>query len=106
MTIHSQEERPEKAYVAVQYRGWWFYVADDDPSSKATFTLLNILFSLQSETGKGKTPLLTLPIGNNGGGHRSQSAAPTTSPRTAAGLAPNGRTQNRRIASPHANEAA
>jgi len=63
MTIHSQEGRPDKAYVAVQYRGWWFYIADDDPSSKATFSLLGILFSLQSETGKGKTPLLTLPIG-------------------------------------------
>jgi hypothetical protein len=63
MAIHSQKERPEKAYVAVQYRDWWFYIADDDQSSKATFSLLNILFSLQSETGKGRSPLLTLPIG-------------------------------------------
>lgn len=63
LTIHSQESKPENAYVAVQYRGWWFYIADDDPSSKATFSLLNILFSLQSETGAGKSPLLTLPIG-------------------------------------------
>jgi hypothetical protein len=51
-TIHSQKERPENAYVAVQYRGWWFYIADDDQSSKATFSLLNILFSLQSETAR------------------------------------------------------
>ena len=63
ITIHSQEKRPDKAYVAVQYRDWWFYIANDDPSSKATFSLLNILFSLQSESGKGKSPLLTLPIG-------------------------------------------
>jgi hypothetical protein len=39
------------------------YIADDDQSSKATFSLLNVLFSLQSETGKGRSPLLTLPIG-------------------------------------------
>jgi hypothetical protein len=63
MTIHSQKELPQKAYVAVQHRGWWFYIADDDQSSKATFSLVNILFSLQSATGKGRSPLLTLPVG-------------------------------------------
>jgi len=63
MAIHSQERRPDKAYVAVQYRGWWFYIADDDQRSKVTFSLLNVLFALQAETGKGKSPLLTLPIG-------------------------------------------
>lgn len=63
MVIHSQKERPEKAYVAVEHRGSWFYVADDDPSSKATFSLVNILFSLQAATGQGKSPLLTLPVG-------------------------------------------
>ncbi len=63
MTIHSQEDRPENAYVAVPYRGAWFYIADADRSSKATFSLVNILFSLQSATGKGKSPFLTLPVG-------------------------------------------
>jgi hypothetical protein len=63
MTVHSQKERPERAYVAVQHRGWWFYIADDDQSSKATFSLVNILFSLQAATGKGRSPLLTLPVG-------------------------------------------
>ncbi len=63
MTIHSHEDRPQKAYVAVQHRGWWFYIADDDQRSKVTFSLLNILFSLQAASGKGKSPLLTLPVG-------------------------------------------
>ena len=63
LTIHSQERCPQKAYVAVQHRGWWFYIADDDQSSKATFSLLNTLYSLQQATGKGKSPVLTLPIG-------------------------------------------
>ena len=56
MAIHSQKDRPDNAYVAVPYRGWWFYIADDDQRSKATFSLLNILFSLQSATGKGNRP--------------------------------------------------
>jgi hypothetical protein len=63
MTIHSQADRPERAAVAVRHRGWWFYIADDDQTSKSTFGLLNILFSLQSSSGEGKSPLLTLPIG-------------------------------------------
>jgi hypothetical protein len=63
MKVRSQESRPENAYVAVPYRGSWFYIADDDRNSKSTFGLLNLLFSLQSATGKGKSPLLTLPIG-------------------------------------------
>ena len=63
MVVHSRQDRPRQAYVAVSHRGWWFYIADDDQRSKATFSLLTILFSLQSATGKGKTPLLTLPIG-------------------------------------------
>ena len=63
MAIHSQKEAPTSAYVAVQHHGWWFYIAADDQSSKATFSLVNILFSLQAETGKGRSPLLTLPVG-------------------------------------------
>ena len=63
LSIHSQLVPPGNAAVAVQHRGWWFYIADDDPNSKATFSLLNILFGLQSASGKGKSPALTLPLG-------------------------------------------
>jgi len=63
MTVHSQPDRPQRAAVAVRHRGWWFYIADDDQTSKSTFGLLNILFSLQSTSGEGKSPLLTLPVG-------------------------------------------
>lgn len=63
ITIHSQESRPKNAYVTIPYRGSWFFIADNDLNSKATFGLVNLLFSLQSATGKGKSPLLTIPIG-------------------------------------------
>jgi hypothetical protein len=63
MTVHSQRERPQRAFVAVRHRGWWFYIADDDQSSKKTFAFLNLVFSLQSASGKGGAPVLTLPIG-------------------------------------------
>jgi hypothetical protein len=64
MTIHSSKERPADAAVAVPYRGWWFYLADNDQNSKITFNLLNILFQLQATTASGKSPVLTLSVGN------------------------------------------
>ena len=65
MAVHSQPERPLKAFVAVAHRGSWFYIADDDQSSKATFGLLNFLFSLTAASGRGESPLLTLPVGGS-----------------------------------------
>jgi hypothetical protein len=64
MTIHSRHGRPANAAVAVPYRGWWFYLADDDQNSKITFSLLNILFQLQASTASGKSLMLTLPVGH------------------------------------------
>lgn len=63
LRIQSQKERPSDPSVAVRYRDWWFYIADNDLSSKSTFSLLNYLFALQSAPGEGKSPALTLPVG-------------------------------------------
>ncbi|NQZ59565.1 MAG: hypothetical protein HRT88_19110 [Lentisphaeraceae bacterium] len=51
------------SYVAVQYRGKWFYIEDNDLNSKSTFSLLMQLYSLQSGENKGNDLILTLPIG-------------------------------------------
>ena len=61
--INSSSSKPSNAAIAVNYRGWWFYVADSDVTTKATFQLLGQLFALQSRDQKGSSPLLTLPIG-------------------------------------------
>ena len=63
LRIHSQKERPASAAAAVKYRGWWFYIADNDQNSKITFSLLNTLFQLQAASSSGKSPVLTLPVG-------------------------------------------
>jgi hypothetical protein len=55
---------PPSAYVAVQYRGYWYYIDDRDQESKATFALMLRLsrldFAHQRVTAG---PLLTLPVG-------------------------------------------
>ncbi len=65
-TVHACKghKLPPTAYVAVKYRGYWFYIDDRDQPTKTTFALMLELgrldFGLQ-ETTSG--PFLTLPIG-------------------------------------------
>lgn len=63
MRIRSSASRPASAYVAVFHRGYWFSIDDTDHGSKASLNLLHFLFSLQSASGKGRSPVLTLPVG-------------------------------------------
>lgn len=61
--IYSSKELPENAYISVPYRGYWFYIADDDLQTKSSFLLIQQLFSLQAGQSEAKGPTLTLPVG-------------------------------------------
>lgn len=61
--VETSPERPADAFVAVPYRGHWFYIPDSDLDSKTTFGLLTLLFSLQASGGDGVSPLLTVSTG-------------------------------------------
>jgi hypothetical protein len=55
---------PPKAYAAVKYRGWWYYIDDQDAQSKATFAIMLQLSRLDlRRRPPGGGPLLTLPAG-------------------------------------------
>jgi hypothetical protein len=55
---------PPCAYVAVHYRGYWFYIDDHDQASKAAFGLVLQLSRLDFKRQQlGGGPLLTLPAG-------------------------------------------
>ncbi|MEM9883839.1 MAG: hypothetical protein AAF800_13085 [Planctomycetota bacterium] len=56
---------PSNAYVAVQYRGRWFFIEDSDLSSKTTFALISQLFAMQAGNVRNAGPVLTLPLGGN-----------------------------------------
>ena len=62
MHIHSSQRQPSNAYLAIYYRGSWFYIRDDDLTSKSTFSLLMQLFALQAGEVKSTAPILTLPV--------------------------------------------
>jgi len=65
LQIHSSRSAPERANVAVQHRGWWYYVDDADLASKRTFLQIQMLFLTRlSEATRGAqpAPLLTIPV--------------------------------------------
>lgn len=63
--VRSSRTRPEGAYVQTRYRGYWFYIPDNDLATKSTFLLFNYLLALQSAGAEGAGILLTIPAGSN-----------------------------------------
>ena len=61
--VRSSATRPVDSFVAVPYRGNWFYIADNDLESKSTFMLLTQLFNLQAGQIKTVAPALTIGVG-------------------------------------------
>jgi hypothetical protein len=55
---------PALAFVAVHYRGYWYYIDDRDSASKATFTFVEQLSRLDFARQRlVNAPVLTLPAG-------------------------------------------
>jgi hypothetical protein len=61
MNILVGDKRPRDAHVAVENKGRWFWIADDDVQSKVTFTALMLLFSIADTGVKGSGPVVTIP---------------------------------------------
>ena len=61
VTIRQGYSPPNEAFVAIQYRDQWFWIADRDTQSKQFFSFLTLLFSL-TETGSTQpAPVVTIP---------------------------------------------
>jgi hypothetical protein len=54
---------PATTFVAIKYRGYWYYIDDRDQSSKATFALMLSLSRLDFGRQQPSAPFLTLPVG-------------------------------------------
>jgi hypothetical protein len=61
--VHTCEEMPTCACVAVQYRNSWFYIDSRDQDSKTKFFLLKLILDTQIQGGGAENlPVLTLPL--------------------------------------------
>ena len=63
--VLTSDTRPTDASVAIAYRGTWFYVADNDLDSKATFVLLTQLIALHSVPPTPGGPMLSIAVGGS-----------------------------------------
>lgn len=59
--IRSGPTRPETAFVAVQYRGTWFWVDESDWLTKRALTAVMFFFTLADTGSPDKLPLITIP---------------------------------------------
>jgi hypothetical protein len=61
--VEVSKHKPKTAYLAVPFRGYWYYIDDADTSSKITLSMFTDLFRLQRLGAAEGQPLLTLPVG-------------------------------------------
>ncbi len=61
--IHSGTKKPKNAFVAIEYRGTWFWIDDRDFESKRMLSFVMLLFSLTETDGGNNTPIVTVSTG-------------------------------------------
>lgn len=59
--IRSSKEKPNRAFIAVQYRDNWFWIDDDDLESKDVFAQLMELFTMIDTGPRQNQPVVTIP---------------------------------------------
>lgn len=64
LNVRTSRSRPE-ARLAVEYRGRWFYIGEDDHASKLTFSMVAQIMRLNVSPAlkESQAPVLTLPVG-------------------------------------------
>jgi hypothetical protein len=61
--VKSSVERPESAFVAVEFGGFWYYIESDDRRSKHVFNAVLEVYQLEvAPATTSTTPVLTLPV--------------------------------------------
>ena len=63
LQVASGKEPPADAFVAVPYRGYWFWIDDRDILSKRMFSFIMFIFTLVEPGSKEPVPVLTIPTG-------------------------------------------
>jgi len=58
--VHHATERPPDAYAAVRSRNHWFYLDDRDVTSKRTFAIVQVIFSLTDTGDTARGPVLSI----------------------------------------------
>jgi hypothetical protein len=63
LAVIAREVRPYEPFVAVEYRGTWYWIDDRDYASKRVFSTLMLLLNLVDKAGEAQLPVITIPTG-------------------------------------------
>ena len=64
LDVRSASSRPSHAAVAIEHRGWWFFIDERDARSKQSFLILRTLIGMRLDAGgQPGAPVLTIPVG-------------------------------------------
>ena len=61
LRVQCSDSTPADAYVAVAYRGHWFWIDDKDLRSKRAFAFMMMLFTMSDPSGAENAPMITIP---------------------------------------------
>ncbi len=61
--VHSSPDRPKDSFTATEYKGYWYWIENDDLVSKRVFTLMLFLTTLTHTDRNQAVPVLTIPTG-------------------------------------------
>jgi hypothetical protein len=61
--VSAREVRPYEPFVAVEYRGTWYWIDDRDYASKRVFSTMMLLLNLVDKGTEGQLPVITIPTG-------------------------------------------
>jgi len=59
--VHSSPDRPKDSFTKIKYNGYWYWIENDDLTSKRVFTLMLFLTTLTHTGGDQNAPVLTIP---------------------------------------------
>ena len=63
LSVAAQGIRPLDAFVAIDYRGTWYWIDDGDYASKRVFSILMLLLNLVDKESEVALPVITIPTG-------------------------------------------
>ncbi len=63
LSVESQLLSPLNAFVAVEYRGTWYWIDDRNYDAKRVFSVLLLLLNLVEKSGGAQLPVITIPTG-------------------------------------------
>jgi hypothetical protein len=63
LSVKSRLLKPLNAFVAVEYRGTWYWIDDRNYRAKRVFSVLLLLINLVDKSGSVQLPVITIPTG-------------------------------------------